>query len=93
LPTKGGFSSYYLEDGSYVKLDNITLGYNIPFKENKYISNLRVYFTAQNVFTLTSYSGIDPEVNTTGVWNAGIDYIDFYPNVRNFMLGLNITLK
>ena len=86
------FSDYYLEDGSYIKLDNLTIGYNFKFKDNKYIEKMRVYFTGQNLFTITKYSGQDPEVNTTGVWDAGIDYPSFYPTVATFMLGLNLTL-
>lgn len=89
---KGHFSDYYLEDGSYLKLDNITVGYTFKFKENKYIDNLRVYLTGQNLFTITKYSGQDPEVNTTSVWNSGIDYPDFYPTVSTVMLGVNLSL-
>ena len=89
---KGHFTDTLLEDGSYIKLDNITLGYNFKFKENKYIESMRVYLTAQNVFTLTKYSGQDPEVNTTGVWDAGIDYPSFYPNVATVLMGVNISL-
>jgi TonB-linked SusC/RagA family outer membrane protein len=87
------FSDFYLEDGSYIKLDNLTLGYNIPVKTNNYIRSARAYFTAQNVFTITGYSGRDPEVNTTSVWNSGIDYVGFYPIVRNFVLGVNLTFN
>ena len=89
---KGHFSDYYLEDGSYIKLDNLTIGYNFKFNESKYVENLRVYLTAQNVFTITKYSGQDPEVNTTSVWNSGIDYPDFYPTVATVLLGVNLTL-
>jgi TonB-linked SusC/RagA family outer membrane protein len=91
LVDKSRFTSALLEDGSYVKLDNLTLGYNFKLKDNSKIQSIRAYFTAQNVFTLTSYSGIDPEINTTSVSESGIDYPDFYPSVRNFMVGLNIT--
>ena len=89
---KGHFTDTYLEDGSYIKLDNLTIGYNFKFKENKYIDNLRVYLTGQNLFTITGYSGQDPEVNTTGVWDAGIDYPDFYPTVATVLLGVNMSL-
>ena len=90
---KSQFTDYYLEDGSYLKLDNLTVGYTFNMSEsNKYIKSLRVYATGQNLFTLTSYSGQDPEVNTTDVWSAGIDYIDFYPTVATFMIGVNLTL-
>jgi len=85
------FSDYYLEDGSYVKLDNVTLGYTFPVKENKIVRSLRLYATGQNLLTLTAYSGKDPEVNTTDIWNAGIDYPNFYPNVTNVMVGVNIN--
>ena len=89
---KGHFTDTYLEDGSYLKLDNLTIGYNFKFNENKYIESLRVYLTGQNLFTITKYSGQDPEVNTTGVWDAGIDYPSFYPTVATVLLGVNISL-
>lgn len=89
---KSNFSDYYLEDGSYLKLDNVTVGYTFRFKENKYISSLRLYLTGQNLLTITKYSGQDPEVNTTSVWDAGIDYPDFYPTVATVMFGLNLSL-
>ena len=90
---KGHFTDTYLENGSYLKLDNLTIGYNFKLKENNYIENLRVYLTGQNLFTITGYSGQDPEVNTTGVWDAGIDYPDFYPTVATILLGVNMSLK
>lgn len=90
---KEQFSDYYLEDGSYIKLDNITLGYNFKLKETSLINSLRVYMTGQNLFTLTGYSGQDPEVDTTGVWSAGIDYCDFYPTVATLLFGVNISFK
>lgn len=90
---KEQFSDYYLEDGSYLKLDNITLGYNFKLKETSLINSLRVYMTGQNLFTLTGYSGQDPEVDTTGVWSAGIDYCDFYPTVATLLFGVNISFK
>ena len=84
-------SDYYLEDGSFLKMDNITLGYNVPLKKNNYISNLRAYFTAQNVFIITGYKGVDPEVDMVGIDNMGIERTRFYPTVRTFVLGLNVT--
>ena len=89
---KSNFTDYYLEDGSYLKLDNLTVGYTFRFKENKYIDNLRVYLTGQNLFTITSYSGMDPEISTSNIDNPGIDYCDFYPSVATVLLGLNLTL-
>ena len=93
LANKALFSDYYLENGSYLKIDNITVGYTFKFKENKYIENLRLYLTGQNLATITGYSGKDPEVNTTSVWSAGIDYCDFYPTVATVLFGLNISFK
>ena len=89
---KSNFTDYYLEDGSYLKLDNLTVGYTFRFKENKYIDNLRVYLTGQNLFTITSYSGMDPEISTSNIDNPGIDNCDFYPSVATVLLGLNLTL-
>ena len=89
---QGKLSDYYLEDGSFIKLDNITLGYTFRFKNNDYIQSLRLHATAENVFTLTRYSGIDPEVNTSDVWNPGIDGSGFYPSVCNVLVGVNLTL-
>ena len=90
---KEQFSDYYLENGSYMKIDNITIGYNFKFKEKSLVNSLRVYVTGQNLATITGYSGQDPEVNTTGVWDAGIDYCDFYPTVATVLLGVNISFK
>ncbi|OCX52279.1 SusC/RagA family TonB-linked outer membrane protein [Mucilaginibacter sp. PPCGB 2223] len=83
------YSDRYLEDGSYVRLDNATLGYTLkkPFTN---VSSIRVYFTANNVFTLTGYKGIDPEINQGGV-SPGIDYNNFYPKTRTLLLGLNVS--
>lgn len=86
------FSDYYLEDASYLKLDNITLGYKVPLKENKYCQSLRVYFTAQNVVTISSYSGTTPDaINYTSVWEPGLGGSDFYPQARTFLIGANVT--
>lgn len=89
---KEHFSDFYLEDGSYIKLDNLTVGYTFKLRENKYVDKLRVYLTGQNLFTITKYSGIDPEVNTTSVWSSGIDDCSFYPSITTVLLGVNLTL-
>jgi hypothetical protein len=82
------YSNRYVENGSYVRLDNATLGYTIknPFKD---VNSMRVYFTANNVFTLTGYKGIDPEINQGGV-SPGIDYNNFYPKTRTLLVGFNV---
>ena len=79
-------STYYIEDGSYLRLKNLTVGYTLPQSLMSRITatQLRVYFTAQNLFTLTKYSGYDPEVSASGV-DLGI-----YPQSRVFMGGINI---
>ena len=82
-------SSYYLEDASFVKLDNITLGMNIPVPARWYIRKLRAYVSSNNVLTLTKYSGIDPEISHDGL-SFGIDMYNVYPKVRTFTLGLNV---
>ncbi|SEM49591.1 TonB-linked outer membrane protein, SusC/RagA family [bacterium A37T11] len=92
------YSDYYLESGSHLKIDEITLGYNFKPK-TKYLSNLRVYVTGQNLFTITGYSGNDPDmVLDTGLGNAdvngqrlGIDSRGPYPNTRSFLFGINAS--
>ncbi len=82
------YSDYYLENGSFVKIDNITLGYNFKPK-TALIRNLYVYLTARNLATITSYSGIDPELQDTG-FDGGIDSRGFYPRTQSWSMGLNI---
>ena len=86
------FSDYWLENGSYLKCDNITIGYTFHFKENKYARSLRLYATGQNLFTITSYSGLDPEINTSSIDYPGIDINNFYPKTASFLFGLNLNL-
>lgn len=88
---KGGaiYSSRFIEDGSFVKLDNLTLGYNVPLK-GKIISKMRIYVTGQNLLTLTKYKGMDPEVHLAGL-EPGIEWYTFYPRTKTYLLGLNIT--
>ncbi len=85
------FSDYWLEDGSFLKCDNITLGCTVPLKSTKYIKHLRVYVTGQNLFTITKYTGLDPEVNVSSISDAGIQYVSFYPRVSTYLVGLNMT--
>ncbi len=82
-------SSYYLEDGSFLRLDNISIGYNLTNVGN--FDRIRVYIASNNVFTLTNYTGIDPEVNFTGL-SFGLDQYNIYPKTRSLMLGVNVTL-
>ncbi|HLR31542.1 MAG TPA: SusC/RagA family TonB-linked outer membrane protein [Fodinibius sp.] len=82
------YSDYYLEKGDFIKLDNVTLGYTFNFS-NDYVRNLRIYATGQNLFTITGYSGLDPELEDTG-FETGIDNRGFYPVTRSYTVGLNI---
>lgn len=80
-------SDRYIESGSYLRLDNATLGYSLTTTQNYH---LRVYTSVNNLFVITNYSGIDPEINMSGQ-TPGIDYRNFYPKTRSFILGLNVT--
>jgi iron complex outermembrane receptor protein len=82
------YSTRYIENGSYLRLDNATLGYRVKMK-SAYISSLRFYTTVNNVFTITNYSGIDPEVNQGGI-SPGVDMNNFYPKTRTIMVGVNV---
>ncbi|WP_234572922.1 SusC/RagA family TonB-linked outer membrane protein [Rhodohalobacter sp. 614A] len=82
------YSDYYLERGDYIKLDNLTLGYSFDLREYN-IRHMRVYATARNLLTFTKYSGLDPEVGSTGL-EPGIDGRSFYPRTTTFSLGINI---
>lgn len=83
-------NSRFLEDGSFLKLRTLTLGYKLP-KIPK-LQSIRVYFTASNLFTLTNYSGPDPELNVSSNQNIqGLD-IGTPPQPRSFQFGLNVTL-
>lgn len=82
------FNSYYVEDGDYWKIDNITLGYSFG-QVGKYIKSLRIYGSVLNALTITRYKGIDPEVSTDGL-TPGYDTRDRYPSVRSFTFGVNV---
>ena len=82
------FNSYYVENGDYWKIDNITLGYSFG-QVGKYIKSLRVYGSVLNALTITGYKGIDPEVSTDGL-TPGYDTRDRYPSVRSFTFGVNV---
>ena len=100
------FNSYYIEDGDYWKIDNVTLGYNITNTGTKYIRSIRVYVSSLNTLIITGYKGIDPEVSlvTSGGGSQsgininsgaglapGVDQRDKYPTMRTFTFGLNVT--
>lgn len=86
------FSDFFVEDGSFVRLRNLQLGYTIPkrWTEKAKISSLRVYVAANNLVTLTGYQGFDPDIGAAGgTLSAGVDY-GFYPQARIFMGGVNL---
>ena len=93
-------SSRYIEDGDYLKLRSLTLGYNFDLPKLQ-ISNLRVFLSAENLFTITNYSGVDPEVpvriEDTTLESSSSSIVNVagaspYPTVRKFIFGINITL-
>ena len=94
------FSDFFIEDASFIRLDNLQLGYNIPTNAD-WVANLRVYFAAQNVFTITNYTGVDPEVrwvdqNQGGIGaslSPGLERRDTYFPTRTFTVGFNVNIK
>ncbi|MCI4667363.1 MAG: SusC/RagA family TonB-linked outer membrane protein [Bacteroidia bacterium] len=90
-----GASSFFLESGAFLRINNATLGYNLPANSVSWLKGFRVYVTGQNLFVFTEYTGYDPEVSTPVAVGGNLSYgIDFasYPRARTFMLGLNFTL-
>jgi len=86
-------SDFYVEDGSFVRLRNLQIGWNVPEKwlNKAKIQKLKIYLTGTNLFTITNYRGFDPDIGTNGwILDTGIDK-GFYPNNRSFGGGLNIT--
>ena len=97
VPTLGNSENWvcsdmYIQDGSYLRLKNITLGYTLPRNLTKKvnISRLRIYARAENLFTWTKYWGFDPEIGS-GSTSLGVDY-GVYPQARTYTLGFNISL-
>lgn len=93
------FSDLYVEDASFVRLDNATLGYNLQ-TNNKIFSKARIYISGQNLFTITGYTGIDPEVRYTDTENGdrfqsslapGLERRNTYFTTRSYSLGVNLT--
>lgn len=83
-------SDFYVEKGDFIKLDNVTLGYSLPF-DSKAISNLRIYLTGQNLFTITGYTGVDPELRQANPLAAGVETRSSSVRTRSFSLGLNLA--
>lgn len=85
-------SSFYVEDGSYLRLQNMQIGYTIPevlCRKTKLFSSCRVYISGQNIFTLTKYTGLDPELGINSPLDMGVDNTH-YPTSRTFTVGVNM---
>lgn len=85
-------SDLWLEDGDFIRLENLTAGYTFRFQKLKYIESVRVSVTGNNLILITDYSGIDPELNFSGGNGFGSDY-GIYPRTRSFVLGLNVKFN
>jgi TonB-linked SusC/RagA family outer membrane protein len=84
------YTSYYIEDGDYWKIDNITCGYDFKLQSVPQIKSARVYVSASNILTLTGYKGLDPEVQVTGL-APGNDPLNKYPTIRAYTFGVDIV--
>ncbi|MDF7814726.1 TonB-dependent receptor [Hymenobacter sp. YC55] len=93
------FSNFYVEDGSYARMRNLQLGYTLPKAASSVLrmSSLRLYVSAQNLFTITNYSGLDPEIgygrsytDAPSALNRGVD-LGNYPTTRTYLVGANIA--
>jgi hypothetical protein len=88
----GNFTDRIVEDGSYLRLAMVTLGYRLPVNNSKFLSAVDVFVTGRNLLTITKYTGFDPEVNsfTNDPLRRGVDWSS-YPNIRSVVFGLNVT--
>lgn len=85
-------SDFYIEDGSYLRLKNLTIGYTVPanLSQKAKIAKLRLFASASNLLTFTKYSGFDPEIGAKSALDMGIDR-NIYPQSRTFMFGVNLS--
>ena len=84
------YCSLYIEKGSFLRLDNASLAYNFDTKGLWGFTKLRLYLTGQNLFIITKYDGLDPEVEMSGL-NPGVEGREYYPKSRTFSLGVNLS--
>lgn len=86
------FSDLYIQDGDFLRISNLTIGYNFaPLINQKWCSQCRLYFQAQNLLTFTKYDGMDPEIGYgTKSWVSGVD-LGYYPRPRTFLFGVNLA--
>jgi len=85
------YSSYNIEKGSFLRLDNASIGYTFDPKKLGAVKGLRLYLNAQNLFVITNYQGLDPEVDMSGL-SPGMEGRNYYPKSKTISMGLNITL-
>lgn len=90
LKTSPVYNSYYIEKGSFLRLDNASIGYSFDVSRLKGINKIRLYLTGQNLFTLTNYTGLDPEVEMAGL-DPGVEGREYYPKSRTVSMGVNIS--
>ena len=90
ITDKVTYSSYWVEDASFLRLQTLTLAYNIDGKKFG-LGKVRLYVTGENLFVLTNYTGTDPEVSIEGLDNPGFDWFNVYPKPRTFSFGANIS--
>ena len=84
------YNSYYIEDGSFARLDNMTLSYSLLPKNMLGVSRIRFYGTVHNLMTITKYKGVDPEVPMSGL-DPGIEGREYYPKTKTYIFGINVT--
>ena len=83
-------SSRYLESGSFLKMRNLTIGYNLALPQYA-ITGARLFLTGENLFCLTGYSGVDPEIPPASGTITGVASRSMYPSTRKFMFGINLS--
>jgi TonB-linked SusC/RagA family outer membrane protein len=84
------YSSYFIEKGSFLRLDNASLGYNFDLNNNLGIGACNVYFSVQNLFVITNYTGLDPEVTMSGL-SPGVEEDSYIPKAKSFSLGISMN--
>ena len=86
------FSDFYVEDGSYLRIQNVQLGYSIPSAalEKMNIDKLRIYVAINNLYTFTKYKGYNPDVSNADPLSAGVD-LGQYPQTRTLTTGINLS--
>lgn len=87
--SSGFISDYWIEDASFLRMQTATIGYTLPLSRT-WFGNARIYITGENLFVITNYTGVDPEVSIEGLSHPGIDRFNYYPKPRTFTFGVNL---